>query len=146
MEIALLVLADYANVAQGDKLNIMGIFYNIMAAQFPATHVKMTLVLSLTAEPAEYDRLFDLEIKLINEDATRELVHIEGKGAIPRPTTSSNAAGNRIYINQLFELVNVQFPEPGYYEFSVFINNVLKGTLPLQVAQVAQIAPPAPSA
>jgi len=133
VEIALLTLADYANVAQGDKLNIMGIFRNIVASQFPATHVKMVLVLSLNAAPAEYGRPFDMEIRLINEDATRELLHIEGKGTIPRPAEGNPA--DEVTMNQIFELLNIQFPEPGYYEFSVFLNKSLVATLPLHLVQ-----------
>ena len=36
MELLTILAADYANIAEGGKLNVMGIFRNIYAATFPA--------------------------------------------------------------------------------------------------------------
>src|SRR5919204_3250104 len=47
MRLSLALLADYANVSHDGKLNIMGIFGQIHAPQFPAVHAQMHLVLSL---------------------------------------------------------------------------------------------------
>jgi hypothetical protein len=47
MELLTILAADYANIAQGGKLNVMGIFRNINALKFPAKHSSMTLVVKL---------------------------------------------------------------------------------------------------
>ena len=45
MEVQVAVLADCANVAAGEKLNIMGIFDTIFARDFPTVHPFMALAL-----------------------------------------------------------------------------------------------------
>jgi uncharacterized protein DUF6941 len=38
MDVQVAVLADYANVAAGDKLNVMGIFDTVFAPTLPTVH------------------------------------------------------------------------------------------------------------
>lgn len=128
-----MALADYANLAQGEKLNIMGIFDNIFCQQFPCRHMQMVLVLRIIASAAEFGRTSRFEVRLIDEDAIYELVKIEGEITIGRPPF-----GNVGYVNQVFTLTNVEFPKAGDYEFSIFIDNVLKGSLPIRVIELPQ--------
>jgi len=52
MEVVLAVLADYANVSQEGKLNIMGIFDIISSEKFPTFHPEMKLVVQFEASIA----------------------------------------------------------------------------------------------
>ena len=132
MDVSILLVADYANVTQDGKLNIMGIFHNINALSFPATHPEMYLITQLKAGPAEYEREFTLEIKLIDDDASHILLQQSFSLVVPQ-----GRAGQTIYMNHLLRMINVQFPKPGAYEFSALVDRDVKGTLPIEVHQLS---------
>jgi hypothetical protein len=130
MELAFLLIADYANTTGDGKLNVMGIFQNIFAAQFPMTHPEMYVVAQFSAGPAEYGRRRRLEIKLLDEDAAQEIVSFSTDVEVPRGT-----GGQRVNMPVVLRLVNTVFPKPGTYEFSVVLDEDLKGSLAIQVEQ-----------
>jgi len=134
MEVSILLVADYANVTLDGKLNIMGVFHNINALSFPAAHPEMHLITQLKAGPAEYERAFTLEIKLIDEDATETLVDESFDLVVPRGT-----AGQSVYMNHLLRMVNVRFPKPGTYQFSVLVDRDEKDSIPIEVRQVSMV-------
>lgn len=68
MEVSLAVLADYANLAQDGKLNIMGIFQEVNPPVLPFALPQMYLVISLVAGPAEFDTTKDIKIALLDND------------------------------------------------------------------------------
>jgi hypothetical protein len=132
MDVSILLVADYANVTQDGKLNVMGIFHNINALNFPATHPEMHLITQLKAGPAEYEREFTLDIKLIDDDASHILLQQTFRLVVPRGT-----AGQTVYMNHLLRMINVQFPKPGSYEFSVLVDRDVKGSLPIEVHKLS---------
>ena len=83
MKVDLFLTADYANITGDGKLNVMGIFREINALNFPARHTSMHLVLILTAEPGEYGVNRDLFVKLLDEDG-QELMGFSGQIAVPK--------------------------------------------------------------
>ena len=131
MDVSLLVSADYASVSKDNKLNIMGIFSRLYMRQFPGKHPQMFLVVQLRATPAEYGRKFKLGIRLIDMDAIRHLVNVNANLQIP---TMRNI--NRAEINHVVRLNNIEFPEPGLYDFSILIDNDVKASLPLEVIEM----------
>ena len=64
MELSFMLAADYANVTNNGKLNVMGIFSSINATKFPVKHPQMYIIAQLRVGPAEYGRNFTLELKL----------------------------------------------------------------------------------
>lgn len=132
MDVSILLVADYANVTQDGKLNIMGIFHNISALNFPAAHPEMHLITQLKAGPQQYERSFTLEIKLRKEDAQEALLNQSFELVVPRGT-----AWQDVYMNHLLRMVNVQFPEPGAYEFVVLVDGQLERSLPIEVRRIA---------
>lgn len=131
MDLLVLLVADYANVAEGQKLNVMGIFGNIRARKFPARHSDMYLIVKLSAGPAEYNLTRKLTIKLLDEDAKEELVNWSRDILVPQGT-----GRRRVEINQIVRLRDITFPRSGVYEFSVLVDQDTKGTLPLHVIEV----------
>jgi hypothetical protein len=129
MDLSLLLVADYANTTSDGKLNVMGIFGNITANEFPATHPEMYIIAQLTASPAEYGRVFKFEMKLLDEDGV-EMGTVGGENTVPRPE-----GGRQISLNHVMRFVNVMFPRPGVYEFAVLVDNDLKGSIPVEVMQ-----------
>ncbi len=133
MEVSLLLVADYANTTGDEKLNVMGVFTNIFATNFPAVHPQMYLVAQLKAGRAEYGRKFDLGIKLINEDG-KEILSLSPKVEVPTPQ-----GVRRVTLNFVLSMVNIPFEKPGIYEFSLLVDNDVKQTLPIE-ASLAQPA------
>ncbi len=127
MELAFLHIADYASVTKDDKLNVMGIFSAINAPSFPAPHPEMHVVAQLAADPAEYGRQFQVTIKLLDEDASHELVNFNVPATVP------NGHGLQVTMNFTLRLVNVVFPAPGTYEFVVLVDGDQKGSASLYV-------------
>lgn len=114
MEITLAVCCDAANVSREGKLNLLGIFNSIHAAEFPCTHPHLALVLRVEARLGE-EGTYPLEIRLVDEDG-QQLFHINGQlslqGAEPgRPMTAQT----------IMDINNLQLPRPGTYAFEVIL-------------------------
>lgn len=128
MDVTVAVLADYANVSQDGKLNIMGIFQEINPPVLPFALPQMYLVLSFSAGPAEFDTVRNIRIPLLHSDG-QELLAMEAQMTIPRP----KRLGSRAYINQTIGLAGVTFERPGDYAFSILVGDDEKATAPLHV-------------
>jgi hypothetical protein len=73
MDVQVAVLADYANIAAGDKLNVMGIFNTIFASAFPTVHPFMVLALRLRLGYEDGGKTHDLVVSLRDEDGREYL-------------------------------------------------------------------------
>lgn len=106
------------------KLNLLGIFNSIQAAQFPATHPHLALVLRVEARLGE-EGVYPLEIKLVDEDG-QALFSINGQvslqGAEPgRPMTAQT----------IMDINNFTLPRPGTYVFDIVIDKKLVRSVPI---------------
>jgi len=128
MTLLFLLIADYANVAEGGKLNVMGVFTNIRGSTFPMRHPEMHLVIKLRASAAERGQTRKITIKLMDADGKIELVNFSRDIVIP-----SLVGKQQPGINQILKLRDIVFPEPGTYQFSVLVDNDEKGILPIEV-------------
>ena len=133
MELLTILAADYANIAQGGKLNVMGIFRNIYATTFPARHLSMMLVVKLGADLGEYDQVSQITIKLLTADG-KDLMSYETQAKVPTPT-----GGQRAEIDILIQINEIVFQDPGRYQFTVFVDKDVKGSLPIDVIQLEQV-------
>lgn len=115
MRVSLAVLCDYANVTREGKLNIMGIFDTIFAANFPARHTAMNLVVRLVADPPEFGKTQTVSIQLMDEDG-KKMFEAEAE-MVPQGQGPSPAN-----VDQILGLGNLVFPKPGNYCFSIVIN------------------------
>jgi len=114
MDLTLAVCCDAANVSREGKLNLLGIFNSIHAAEFPCTHPHLALVLRVEARLGE-EGVYPLEIQLVDEDG-QQLFDINGQlslqGAEPgRPMTAQT----------IMDINNLQLPRPGTYAFEIFL-------------------------
>ena len=127
MKILLLQAADYANVTRDGKLNIMGIFSEINAPNFPARHPSMHLVIKIGAELGEFNQTRMLVVNLQDADGN-ETMNLSGPIAIPQ------IEGGRIpEINAILELKDIVFPKPGPYRFIVLVDKDYKDDLTIYV-------------
>jgi hypothetical protein len=131
------VLADEANVSQEGKLNLMGIFDRISAAEFPIVHPKLVFAFRVEAEYADSGRSFPVVVTMEDEDGN---VLFDAEGQIGAPHV---LPGEFATANQLFTMVGVQFPAPGLYRFVVRLGELTPHVTPFLVsdAGTAQVAP-----
>ncbi len=135
MLVRIAALADYASVSQGDKLNIMGIFSNIMARSEPIVHAQMHLVVQFEFDSTEAGKK-DARIRLMDAEG-HEVLSLGGEitvAHVPHGQTST--------VNQIIALNNVNFPRFGRYEFRVLLNGRLEATIPVTVQRVQEQEPP----
>ncbi|HEX8905730.1 MAG TPA: hypothetical protein VF771_12840 [Longimicrobiaceae bacterium] len=119
MKIPMAFLADEANISQEGKLNVLGIFDRIAAAEFPVVHPRMVFAFRVQAEFADGGRSFPVVVRLVDETGG---VLFDAAGEINPPVVGP---GEFSTANQVFTLVGLQFARPGVYTFEVAI-----GTLP----------------
>lgn len=135
MRLLLFVAADCANITADSKLNIMGVFNEIRASQFPARHPSIHLVVKLAAELGEYGQKRDLKVQLHAPDG-ETILSVAGQIDVPKP-----AGGTRAEVNAIFNIRDVVFPQPGPHQFVVVVDKDVKGDLPISVIQTTE-APP----
>ncbi len=121
MELTLALLADYANISEEGKLNVLGVFDIIFAPEFPALHTELHLVLRFEAGPAERGQTKSIEIKLIDQDGA-VLGTLSGKLALPEEYPALTVG-----INQILRFQHLFFERPGDYRFHVLVNGETKG-------------------
>lgn len=130
MKLLLFLAADYANVTGDGKLNVMGVFREINALNFPARHPSMHLVVKLGAELGEYGETRNLIVKLLDVDGN-EIMSLSGPANIPK-----GEGGRRPEVNAILELKDIVFPKPGPYQFIVLVDKDHKGELTIYANKI----------
>ncbi len=128
VDVTVAVLADYANVSQDGKLNIMGIFQELNPPALPFALPQMYLVLSFSAGPAEFNTTRNVRIPLLHSDG-QEILRLEAQMHVP----SARRPGSRAFMNEAIGLAGIVFPQPGDYAFHVLIGDDEKAAVPLHV-------------
>lgn len=127
MKLLLFLTADYANITGDGKINVMGIFREINSTSFPTRHSSMHLVIKFGAELGEYGDTRTLTVKLRDPDGN-DIMGLSGSVVVP------NIVGGKIpEVNAIFELKDIIFPKPGFYQFVVLIDKDYKGDIPVYV-------------
>lgn len=127
MELTFALLADYANVSQEGKLNVLGLFNRILVQKFPAHHPQMHLVLRFLAGAGEYGRTRGVTIKLITEDGKEVF-------SLPQNIAIGEGGGRPLEINRILVMNNVVFSGPGEYSFRIVVDDDEKGSVPVTLA------------
>jgi len=129
------VLADEANVSQEGKLNLLGIFDRIAAAEFPVVHPKLVFAFRVEADFADSGKLIPVRVSMEDEEGK---THFEASGDMMAPHVGP---GEYSTANQLFALVGVQFPRAGLYRFVVRVGDAPPHETPLLVQPHVQADP-----
>ena len=131
MDVTLAVLADYANVSQDGKLNILGVFQEVNATELPAVVAQMYLVIAFEAGAAEFETEKQIRIALLETDGS-EVMSMEGPMWVERP----GRHGSRAYLNQIVTLQGLTLPRSGDYAFHILVNGEEKRAVLLRVNEV----------
>jgi hypothetical protein len=135
MKLQLAALADYANIAQGGKLNLMGVFDVIGTRSFPVIHPSMVLALRLRFEYEDGDREHKVQVFVVDEDG-RQIARAEGMIRPPRLDP-----GKWISSNHILTFQQVHISKAGTVSFDVYCDGSQEQRLPLQILQLPPAEP-----
>ena len=130
MEKLILLVADYANVDQGGKLNVLGAFGRLYAHQFPAVHASMYLVIKLGADFEDFGQPKTLTVHFRDAD---------GKVLLALPTMNFTVNPKAMPIpevNFIIQVQNLMLPTAGQYDFEIMVDDAEIGILPITVEQI----------
>ena len=130
MDLKFALLADHVNETREGKLNIIGEFNLISAAQVPATHPLLFLVARFQASVSEGTE-HELTIGLYDED---------GQAALPQSPTFPikfvpQGRGLPLRAQVVAQLGGLRFDHFGSFEFHLLVNGRLEARVPLLVNQ-----------
>ena len=129
MEVQLAVACDCANIAEGGKLNIMGVFNTVLAQRFPTVHPFMALAIRLRLEFEDGDRDHELLITLRDEDG-HELLRANRTLRVPRIPP-----GEVQHVDQVLNLAGMVFHRPGHFAFEIICDGQPKERVDLDIVQ-----------
>jgi hypothetical protein len=130
VKVTFAVACDFANRSDGGKLNIVGIFNELYSTEFPYVRPEIYVVVGYEATVAEEGRTKHIRVVLLKPDnPDPEIVSIEGVYTVRLPTYP----GRPRYVNSIFHLPQVEFPEPGDYAFHVLIGGDDRERVPVHV-------------
>ena len=129
MDVTLALLADGANVTQDGKLNILGVFNALGAANFPATHPQMYLVMRFEASRAEEGKSKNIEIQLADGDGNKLF------GVATTLVVPPGVPGQPIRMNHILALNGVRFPKAGDYVFNILVGDDQKAAIDLKLLE-----------
>ena len=130
MDLILGVVADAANQGEGGKLNVLGIFQDVLTVSLPCVVPHMALAISLRARQYDRGKNFEVKVPLLDPDA-KVLFEIGTTLSVPlveghlEPVTS-------VTLN----LFNVALAKAGTHKFEVRVDGDRKGQIKLNVQQV----------
>jgi hypothetical protein len=129
MQVVLFLAADYAVKEESGKLNVLGIFNQVYAPNFPAIHHSMYLVIRLVTGLGEFNDNHDMKIIFVDSDGN-ELIAQEGQIAIQKPEQ-----GRQVQADLVLHINDLLLPKEGQYEFRLILNKEVRAEIPLDVIQ-----------
>lgn len=126
MQIKYSFFCDAANIDTTGKVNALGIFNNINSENFPLIYPKMTFVAGIEGRRSEAGQ-HHMKIKFIDED---------GKDIIPPMENVIESSVSKPNTNLLFDLVGINFHNPGVYSLDIIMDNQLLRSESISVFKV----------
>ena len=117
MEVRLFLLADFANVDAGRKLNIIGAFNQFNVEQVPYEHPLFYLVIRIAATLGEFNQERTLKIKLFDEDG-----NVQSELPDIRFNIHAHAGVHSTEFNPVIGIQRAKFEKFGRYEYRIYIN------------------------
>jgi hypothetical protein len=125
-------LADSANVAGDGRLNALGIFRDIFAPSYPATHNHMSLAMALDLEPIDAGRTRLVVVRFLTADG-QALATVNINIEIPPPPLPPA----RTPLSNVVNFNSIPLPEEGDYEFNISIDDRPIFSVPLRARKQA---------
>ncbi len=132
MKPQLAVIADSANLSQEGKLNVLGVFNTVYAADVPVTHPILWFVAQMEIGAADFGE-HDLLLQLVDEEGETQIPPMTAKANLPRPEGYS---GDFVYWPMLFVVNNATFPSFGKFIFEMRVDGQIVAEVPVYVQKV----------
>lgn len=132
MEATLAVAADYANVSNEGKLNIMGVFSEVNPTELPAALQQMFLVLVWEAGAAEFGTGKQIRIAFVGEDGEVQINLDLPEVTVPQPARP----GSRVNFNQIIGMGGLPIQQVGAHAFLILVGGEEKTRIPLYVSEL----------
>jgi len=129
MDVRLAVLADYANVSQEGKLNIMGVFSEVRPPALPFQLPTLYLVVVFQASSAEAGQEKVLRVVLLDSDG-KESLSLEHPILIPK----SKQSGPWVQVQMILGINLLRFEKADNYAFHILVDGDTKTTIPLRLS------------
>lgn len=130
MKVKVAVLADCANVAEGGKLNIMGIFSDIASAEFPVIYPFMVLAMRLEFDFDDNGPEHHLTVRAVDADG-RELMSVS-----QRLTALQVPPGQYHYLDRVLGFPGIRIGKAGSLSFRIEWDGKEEIRVPLRVTQL----------
>jgi len=140
MKTLLFLTADFANLTQDNKVNILGIFNQVFAPKFPTLHPQYHLVVKVGLEPGEEPKNRKLTLYLVGEDANAAKVKVFEE-TFDFPERIGGFDPEHAVIMSVQGMV---FPAQGTYQFLLHIDDRFLASLSLYLREQPQPQPPKP--
>lgn len=137
MKVDFAFLADGAEAANGKMYVIGGGIDTLWVNKTPAVYPKLSFVLRLVLSPAEIGRKHAIEIQIMDEDGGN-IAKLGGPLEIPQ--NPHLPKGWEPGFLSVLNFHNLAFPKIGDYAFHILVNNSSLKSVPLRIAQRAQMA------
>lgn len=137
MEVDYAILADSAEAVNGKLYLMGGSFDTLWAANFPMKYPKLSFAMRILFSPVEMERQHALEVSLINADG-KPLTTVRGPLNLGAKNPELPSGWKQGFLTVL-NFGNLEFASPGHYSFEITVNNENKKSVPLRVAQTADI-------
>ena len=126
MNVQVAVLCDAATDS-GGKLNILGAFDTIHAAQLPAVHPQCSIALRVTFEGGE-EGAHKLQLTFVNDDGQSVFPGMEIPVQIALPEES-----HFVTCNFVVNIQQLKFDAPGNYSVDLVLDGKPQASIPLLV-------------
>src|SRR3989344_9098670 len=114
MKVVLKTIADKAFYDEGKKLNIIVIFENVLASNFPAMHPTMSIIFGIEADPGNYNGFID-----ITDKDGKKILDTSSKPQILNVPISGRS-------NLIVNAVAVTFTHKGVYSANLHIGDFVE--------------------
>lgn len=131
MEATLAVAADNANVSTDGKLNIIGVFQEFTPVGFTALVPQLTLVISWSAEPVEFNSQKEVRISFMGPDPDEKVDVPSIQLTIPE----APRPGEPAITHQILTLQGLPLYRSGPHAFYVQVGGETKARIPLYVRE-----------
>jgi hypothetical protein len=138
MKTLLFLTADFANLTQDNKVNILGIFNQISATQFPTLYPQFDLITKIGLEPGEESKKRKLTIYLVGEDANQTRVKVFEE-IFDFPDRIGGLDPEHAVIIKMQGMV---FPKEGTYQFILHIDDRYLSSLSFYLRTITPLLPP----
>lgn len=129
MKVTIHCLCDAANIAQGQKLNILGVFNEIHSTAFPVSWPSMTYVARIEVEPGDPLEL-PTRLRLLDEDSVL-IMQLQTMARLAAPVP----AGEIQMLPLVLGIGNATFNRPGTFTFELWVAGEVRSETALYLRQ-----------